>query len=137
VHADTLKGLVVHKRGGPSREILGRETCSVRGPAGLKQGEAHRVRMPSVALVKEILSAGPVTADFQAGKASGPVVEDRCLAVMERAVAEKSVAVVDFPVAVERTVAVNSAAGVDSRAAADSMEAVDSVAAALAEGIDK
>jgi hypothetical protein len=129
-HAGSVKGLVgTHRREGPSSGSLREEICSARRPADLTQGEAHRVRMPSVVLVEGILSAERVTADSRAGKASGPVVEDRCVAGMEPAVAEKSAVAAELPVAADSAVAVDSMAGADSVAAA--------LAAALAAAGDK
>ena len=124
MHAGTLRDLE-QRRGGLPRELLREELCSARRLAGLKQEEARSVRMPSVALARGILSADQVTADSQAGKISGPGVEDKCL------VAVKSVVAAELPVAVK------SAAVVDSRVEAVSMAVADSVAAALAAGVDK
>jgi len=76
------------------------------------------MRMPSAVSVKGILSADRVTADSQAGKASGPVVEDRCVAALEPAAAEKSAVAAELPVAADSAVAVDSMAEADSMAAA-------------------
>jgi hypothetical protein len=127
MHAGMVKGSVgAHRREDLSREILREEICSVRRQAGLKHGEAQDVRMLSVVPVMVILSAGRVTADSQAGRAVGPVVEDRSAAGMEPEVGAKSA------VAVEPEVGAKSAVAVEPEVGAKSAVAVDSMAEALA-----
>jgi hypothetical protein len=132
MYAVMVKGSV----GTRGREVLREEICSARGRAGLKHREARDVRMHSAVLVAGILSAERVTADSQAGRVVGPVVEDRCAAGMEPAVAEKYAVAVEPAAAAKCAVAVDSAVEAELPVAeVDFMAAVDSVEeASVADG---